>query len=71
MNFPCENNYNHVRMTVDEPIDFDALKLLVNELGTDQNWKTYTQYILDNPKKFLNQKITRNEGYLNSIKQNS
>ncbi len=37
-------------MTVDEPIDFDALKLLVNELGTDQNWKTYTQYILDNPK---------------------
>ena len=67
MNFPCEKNYNHVRMTVDEPRDFDAIALLVNELGMDQNWETYTQYILDHPTKFSNQVITRNEGYLNSL----
>ena len=70
MNFPCEEDYSHIRMTVDESDDFNAMELIVNELGIDKNWKTYTQYIIDNPKKFLNQQITRNEGYLKSINQN-
>ena len=70
MNFECENDYNHIRMTVDEPDDFKAIELLISDLGANQNWKTYTEYIINNPEKFLNQQIQRNEGYLRSKNQN-
>ena len=67
--FPSDKNYNDVRMTVDEQKDFDAVAILVNELGINRGWKEYTQYILDNPEKFENQKIIRNQGYLRSLKK--
>lgn len=65
-NFDSSVNYNKVRMTVDEIKDFDAIKTLVDNLGTNENWKVYTDYILNNPDLFFNQKIRRNEGSLNS-----
>ena len=63
-NFDSSVNYNKVRMTVDEIKDFDAIKTLVDNLGTNKNWKVYTDYILNNPDLFFNQKIIRNEGSL-------
>lgn len=68
-NFPSKIDYSAVRMTLDEPLDYIALNLLIDELGIDANWEEYAQYLLNNSGKFLNQKIIRNEGYLNSLKK--
>lgn len=68
-NFTSRINYSGVRMTVDELQDYLTIKTLVKQLGTDASWSEYTQYILNYPDKFSNQKITRNEGYLNSLKK--
>jgi len=61
-NFDSSENYNKVRMTVDESKDFDAIKILTTTLGNDKNWKDYTDFILNNPDLFFNQQIIRNEG---------
>jgi glutamate-1-semialdehyde 2,1-aminomutase/spore coat polysaccharide biosynthesis protein SpsF len=61
--------FKTVRMTVDEPQDFEVIKLLIEGLGTEKDWKTYALYYQNNQKiKKLNNSITRNEGYLKSIK---
>ena len=62
-----EINLGHIRMTVDTQEDFDAINVLVNELGDNKNWLDYTNYIINNPKKFNNQQIMRNEGYQKSL----
>jgi len=67
VHYKCNSNYNHIRMTVDEPKDLDAIKLLVSKLGTRASWQEYTQYIINNSKEFDNQDILRNEGYLHSL----
>jgi spore coat polysaccharide biosynthesis protein SpsF len=67
LSFKSEQDYCDVRMTVDEIDDFEAIKLLIQKLGIDSHWETYTKYILNNTKEFSNQKIIRNEGYLKSI----
>ena len=54
-------------MTVDTQKDFDAIEVLVNELGIDSSWLDYTKYIMKFPKKFTNQQIIRNEGYQKSL----
>lgn len=69
MNFNNSSNYNNIRMTVDEKKDLDAIKLLINKIGFYSDWKTYADFIINNPLLFDNQKIVRNEGYLNSIKK--
>lgn len=68
LNFNSDINYNHVRMTVDEPSDLDTIVLITNELGFDQDWLTYTNYILNQNHLLNNQSIQRNEGYLKSLK---
>jgi spore coat polysaccharide biosynthesis protein SpsF len=69
MNYSPSNNYNHIRMTVDEPNDLEAIKVLINHLGTERDWQAYADYIINNPENFSNQKIKRNEGYLKSIEK--
>jgi spore coat polysaccharide biosynthesis protein SpsF len=69
MNYGFKENYSHIRMTVDELNDLDAIKILVDKLDTDNDWKTYADFIIDNPELFNNQQIIRNEGYLKSIKK--
>ena len=54
-------------MTVDTQEDFDAIEVLVNELGTNGTWLDYTNYIIKFPEKFTNQQIVRNEGYHKSL----
>lgn len=69
MNFPANANYNQVRMTVDEPSDLDTITLLISKLGLDESWRTYADYIVENPEVFENQKIVRNEGYIKSLEK--
>lgn len=69
INYPCEKDYSKIRMTVDEPRDFDLIKLLINKLGIDKTWLEYTNYIIENNLIKINDQIIRNEGLLKSLKE--
>jgi spore coat polysaccharide biosynthesis protein SpsF len=69
-NFANNVNYENVRLTVDEQKDFDVVSGLILKLGTNEGWKTYADYYLqDNIIKNLNSDIERNEGYIKSIQK--
>jgi spore coat polysaccharide biosynthesis protein SpsF len=70
-NFNAVQNFNHIRMTVDEPSDLKTIEKLIARLGADKDWKTYTEYIISNPQEFDNQQIIRNEGYTKSLNEDS
>ena len=61
-NFPYNQDYNCIRMTVDEQDDYEAIQVLIKNLGFERDWLTYTEYIKNNPLLFSNQSIIRNEG---------
>ncbi|MDA9349676.1 glycosyltransferase family protein [Polaribacter sp.] len=67
LNYPCDSNYSMIRMTVDESRDFDLIKVLINNLGTDKTWLEYTNHIIKNDLNTINNSIIRNEGFLKSI----
>ncbi len=68
-NFPCSNNFNKVRLTVDELEDFKVIEYLINKLGFDAGWRDYTnEYLKNNYISSLNKNIERNEGFRKSIK---
>lgn len=66
-NYDASYNFSDIRMTVDEPVDLETIRLLVKELGPNEDWKTYTKYIAEHSSQFLNQNIQRNEGYIKSL----
>lgn len=68
-NFSAPKNMNHIRMTVDEKSDLDTIKLLIRKLGNSASWLEYANYLEKNIEEFDNQKIVRNEGYLESLKK--
>ena len=67
LSYDNDIDFNKIRMTVDTQKDFDAIEVLVNELGIDSTWLDYTNYIIKYPKEFTNQQIIRNEGYQKSL----
>ena len=64
------NNFSKVRMTVDEINDFDAISILIDNLGYDCNWQKYANFINSNSNLFSNQNNIRNEGYLKQLSSN-
>jgi spore coat polysaccharide biosynthesis protein SpsF len=68
INFPCFANFSNVRMTVDEPRDFELIQRVVYDLGIMQNWITYTNHIIKRGLIKINSDIKRNEGHLISLK---
>ena len=66
-NFPCKENYNSIRMTVDQIEDLEAIKRIINTLGSGKSWIEYAKFIKENRRIFTNQNIIRNEGYIKSI----
>lgn len=68
VNFSSQCSFNNIRMTVDEQIDIYTIEILIKNLGFNASWEDYTNFIVNNPDKFDNQKILRNEGYLKSLK---
>ncbi len=69
VNFPNDYRYSKIRMTVDELQDFELMKILIEDLGTDKTWLEYTEYMIINDLTKINSKIIRNEGYINSVKK--
>lgn len=68
MNYPCEFDFNAVRITVDEQRDFDLIQYIIKQLGRDKSWKEYVDYIIQNDLTKINDKIIRNKGYIKSLK---
>ena len=69
VNYSCEEDFSKIRMTVDEPRDFDLIERLVNDLGTEKTWREYTLHIILEGLDSINGSIIRNEAlvkYLNS-----
>jgi len=63
-------NYNNVRMTVDEPNDLEVIKLLISNLGLNKKWQDYTEFYLNHEDiQKLNKGIERNQGYNLSIEK--
>ena len=67
VNFPYGYDFSKIRMTVDEPKDFELITKLITKFGTKQSWLTYTQKIIENNLDSINDKIIRNEGFLKSL----
>jgi spore coat polysaccharide biosynthesis protein SpsF len=68
-NYSAPENMNHIRMTVDEQKDLDAMVTLIKEVGENESWLTYARYLMDHPEKFGNQFIIRNEGFQKSLEK--
>lgn len=65
-------NANDYRVTIDEPEDFEVLKILIENLGTDKDWKTYIDFLLEHKNVYsINSKFGNNEGYAKSIANDS
>ncbi len=71
INYPCDFDFSKIRMTVDEIRDFELIKILINDLGTDKTWLEYTNYIIQNNLTEINDSIIRNEGLLKSLKNDN
>ncbi|VXC13193.1 Spore coat polysaccharide biosynthesis protein SpsF [Flavobacterium sp. 9AF] len=62
-----DSKYASLRMTVDEMSDFKVISHLIDNLGANQSWKVYADYLLNNIKiKEINSSIIRNQGYMKS-----
>lgn len=70
-NFACVDDFSLIRMTVDEPRDFDLISKLIEDLGVEETWLTYTRHIISNHYNIINNNIIRNEGMLKSLKDDN
>jgi spore coat polysaccharide biosynthesis protein SpsF len=68
LNFPCAYEFSDIRMTVDEPMDFELVTKLIDDLGISQSWLVYTRHIMKNHLYKINHTIIRNEGLIKSLK---
>jgi spore coat polysaccharide biosynthesis protein SpsF (cytidylyltransferase family) len=61
-------NADDYRITIDEPEDFEVIKVLIENLGIQKSWKEYIDYLLENKDLYeVNSKFSNNEGYIKSI----
>jgi spore coat polysaccharide biosynthesis protein SpsF (cytidylyltransferase family) len=67
-NFNENYSYGHLRMTVDEPRDFEVITRLIKDLGHNKTWLDYAKHLENNQEiKSITADIKRNEGYDKSI----
>lgn len=65
-------NPNDYRITIDEPEDFEVIKNLIENLGTDKYWKVYIDYLLEHKEIYaINSKFSYNEGLAKSFANDS
>lgn len=68
LNFENATDYSNYRITVDEAVDFDLIKQLINILGEEKNWFEYVDYLSEHSELFrINAFIKRNEGLAKSL----
>lgn len=65
-------NANDYRITIDEPEDFEVVKVLIEKLGIGRSWKEYIDYLISHEELHkLNSKYHYNEGYEKSVNNDS
>lgn len=65
-----DQDYNHVRLTVDTQSDFEVIEALVNKLGIERGWKEYTHFYINHEEiSSMNSDTIRNEGFMKSLNQ--
>lgn len=69
ISYKNNTDYSNIRMTVDEQKDFELINKIICDLGSEQSWLYYTEYIIKNNLANINGNIIRNEGYLKSLKK--
>jgi spore coat polysaccharide biosynthesis protein SpsF (cytidylyltransferase family) len=69
LSYKNNTDYSNIRMTVDEQKDFELINKIISDLGSEQSWLYYTEYIIKNDLANINSNIIRNEGYLKSLKK--
>jgi spore coat polysaccharide biosynthesis protein SpsF len=69
ISYKNNTDYSKIRMTVDEKKDFELINKVISDLGSEQSWLYYTEYIIKNDLANINGNIIRNEGYLKSLKK--
>lgn len=74
-NVACTKDYAHMRWTVDEPEDLDFIREIYKVLGRDNDFirsNEVIQFLQKNPDLHnINAGIIRDEGYINSLKEES
>ena len=74
VNLKCEYNLNDKRWTLDEPEDFEFIKIIYKNLYSEDSlfgMKKILDFLKNHPGiEELNNNIIRNEGYLKSLKKN-
>jgi spore coat polysaccharide biosynthesis protein SpsF (cytidylyltransferase family) len=61
-------DYSQLRLTVDKIEDFEVIKRLIADLGMEESWLTYSEYVIEHHEiNSLNMNNTRNEGYQKSL----
>ena len=67
-NVVAPTDRSELRMTIDEPRDFELIKALIENVGIDKHCPDYIAYLDAHPEiKALNASIMRNEGYAKSL----
>lgn len=62
-------SFSDVRLTVDQEEDFQVIRILIEQLGETASWLDYAKAYQNSPAiSLLNNHISRNEGFLKSIK---
>lgn len=67
--FHCPVDCRGVRLTIDEPQDLQALRLIHAHIGSNGSWLDYATFYLSHRDQMGNDSIQRNEGYLKSIQE--
>lgn len=68
-NLEALEDYSQFRLTVDEPVDFEAIEFLIKNSKIDASYLDYIELLKKNPKIMKkNMDIIRNEGLIKSLK---
>lgn len=67
-NITNDKDYSSYRLTVDTAEDFEVIKKVIENLGTNKSWQDYVQFLDKNEDiKKINEHYRRNEGYQKSL----
>jgi spore coat polysaccharide biosynthesis protein SpsF (cytidylyltransferase family) len=67
-NYTSPTDYSDFRLTVDEPADYEVVKLVAENCDVADNYLTYVKFLQDNPSiRLKNTSIERNEGLAKSL----
>jgi len=54
INFENSYNYSQIRMTVDEIVDYELIKIVIEKNGVKKSWEEYVDFIISNKLNSIN-----------------